>query len=118
MGEFYFQDKLKAKSDKFVHDVYDASASFPKSELYGVTSQLRRASMSVVLNCVEGYARSTPKLKRNFLRISYGSLKESEYLIGFCIKRKMIDFETGKSLKEQSNELGAMLWGAISKIKT
>ncbi|PJB19449.1 four helix bundle protein, partial [Candidatus Falkowbacteria bacterium CG_4_9_14_3_um_filter_36_9] len=55
--------------------------SFPKDELYGITSQLRRAALSVILNYIEGYARKRDKVYKNFLEISYGSLKEAKYLL-------------------------------------
>jgi len=52
-----FHDILKKKMDEFVHLVYCITKDFPKSELFGATSQLRRAALSVILNYIEGYAR-------------------------------------------------------------
>ena len=52
-----FHDILKRKMDEYVHLVYKITRSFPREELYGSTSQLRRAALSVVLNYIEGYAR-------------------------------------------------------------
>jgi four helix bundle protein len=52
-----FHDKLKEKMDEYKHFVYSLSRKFPKDELYGVTSQLRRATLSVMLNYIEGFAR-------------------------------------------------------------
>lgn len=71
---------------QYVKHVYILTESFPRDELFGVTSQFRRASMSVILNYIEGYARrkgSRGKVYNNFLEISYGSLKESKYLVYF-----------------------------------
>ncbi|MFH1111802.1 MAG: four helix bundle protein [Patescibacteria group bacterium] len=57
MDQSEFHDQLKTKMDEYVHAVYVLTKSFPKDELYGVTSQLRRAALSVILNYIEGYAR-------------------------------------------------------------
>ena len=69
-----FHDKLKIKMDEFAHFVYKITKKFPKDELYGMTSQLRRASLSVILNYIEGYARIRNKVYLNFLETSYASL--------------------------------------------
>jgi four helix bundle protein len=70
-----FQEKLKIKMDDYAHLVYDITKKFPHSELYGTTSQMRRSSLSVILNYIEGFARKKKAVKRNFWEISYGSLK-------------------------------------------
>lgn len=65
-----FHEELKSKMDEYAHLVYKVTKSFPREELYGIISQLRRSSLSVVLNYVEGYARGRDKVHRNFLEIS------------------------------------------------
>jgi len=65
-----FHAQLYALMDDFVLDVYSVSKNFPKDELYGVTSQLRRATLSVILNYIEGYARRRDKVYKNCLEIS------------------------------------------------
>lgn len=75
---------LVKKSDKLAHLVYGITRSFPKEELYGLTSQLRRAALSVPLNIIEGFARRGSKDYRQFLHIAYGSLKEAKYLLYFA----------------------------------
>ena len=77
--ENYFE-KLHNKMDDYAHDVCRASRKFPKEELYGVTSQIRRSSLSVVLNYIEGFSRKKNLVMINFYEISYGSLKEAKYL--------------------------------------
>jgi len=72
--------------DEYAHLAYSVTKNFPRQELFGITSQLRRAALSVVLNYIEGYARSRNKVNKNFLEISYGSLKESEYLLHFSLQ--------------------------------
>lgn len=108
---------LKGKADRFAHDVYRATRDFPQHETYGVTSQMRRASLSVVLNCVEGFARGGNSF-RQFCRISYGSLQETKYLIGFCREEGLLDDGTHDSLIRQADEIGAMLWGIMKPVRT
>jgi len=112
-----FHEELKKLMDEYVHFVYKATRKFPKEELYGVTSQLRRAAMSVILNYIEGYARIGIASYKNFLIIAYGSLKESKYLLHFSLVEKYISKEDYKIGLEMADRIGAMLWGTISKIK-
>jgi four helix bundle protein len=67
-----YHEKLKKSMDEFVHSVYGSTKSFPKEEMFGVISQIRRASLSIILNYIEGYARGKDKVHKNFLEISYG----------------------------------------------
>lgn len=115
-GDF-FHDRLKKKADEYVHLVYALTKAFPKHEIFGVTSQIRRSSLSVVLNYIEGYARRKTNVYRNFLEISYASLKESDYLLDFSLKENYItDIENYKQCKNLSDEIGAMLWATLSKM--
>jgi len=116
MPEKRFHDELKALMNRFVHQIYKVTKLFPKDELYGVTSQLRRSSLSVILNYIEGYARRNPKVDKNFLKISYASLKEAEYLIQFSFEEGYLIKENCQMLTKQVDSIGAMLWGTISKI--
>ncbi len=99
--------------DEYVHLVYKFTRSFPRDELYGVISQIRRASLSVILNYVEGYARRKRKVYLNFLETSYGSLKESKYLLYFSLKENYLEEEDYKKALSLSEEIGAMLWKSI-----
>ena len=111
-----FHIELKELMDGFVSDIYIITKKFPKEEIYGLTSQLRRAALSVILNYIEGYARQRKAVLKNFLEISYGSLKECEYLIYFSKKQNYVTDEEEKSLLEKSERIGRMLWGIITKI--
>ncbi len=111
-----FHEKLEQLMDEYVHFIYQITKIFPRDELYGVTSQLRRATLSVILNYIEGYARIHEKVYKNFLQISYGSLKESKYLIKFSFKEGYITQEDHGRAIGLAEEIGAMLWGVISKI--
>ncbi len=66
-------------ADQFAHRVYDLTLKFPKEELFSLTSQLRRASLSVPCNIVEGFGRNSKKELHRFLAISLGSLAEAGY---------------------------------------
>ncbi len=112
-----FHHRLENKMDDYVHYIYKISRKFPKEELYGVISQIRRAALSIILNYIEGYARMKSKVYQNFLEISYGSLKESKYLLKFSYEEKYItenEFQTGS---RKADEIGAMLWRTIKGLK-
>lgn len=111
-----FHDELRTKIDSYIHLIYKVTKNFPKDELYGVTSQLRRASLSVMLNYLEGYARGRDKVNKNFLEISYGSLKELKYLVYFSFKEKYISDKEYEALNNISNDIGAMIWGILRKL--
>lgn len=111
-----FHEQLKEKMDNYAHDVYAATRTFPKEEMFGVTSQLRRAALSVILNYIEGYARNRDKVHKNFLGISYGSLQESKYLLAFSSKEAYLPKESYDKLVKLADDIGAMLWGVLRKL--
>ena len=112
-----FHEQLKKNMDEYAHSVYTITRSFPKGELYGVTSQLRRAALSVILNYIEGYARNRNKVHKNFLEISYGSLQESKYLLTFSLKENYLSKEDHDKIMMVADRIGAMLWGTIKNFK-
>lgn len=112
-----FHKILKQKLDEFAYQSYKVTKKFSKEELYGITSQLRRASLSIVLNYIEGYARLGDKQLKYFLQMSYGSLKETKYLLYFSNREGYIEKENYKKLINLSEEIGAMLWTTIKGIK-
>lgn len=69
------------KSHEFVLNVYKYTATFPKSELYGLSSQFRRAAVSIAANIAEGFKKRGKKDKARFLNISQGSLEECRYYL-------------------------------------
>lgn len=99
--------------DDYVQFVYLLTKKFPKDELYGVTPQLRRAAISIILNYIEGFARIKDKVKLNFLEISYGSLKETKYLLYFSYKQNYITKDEYIKSLSMAEEIGAMLWTTI-----
>ena len=117
MTENDFSEQLKIKMDNYVHLVYGLSRNFPKEEIYGVTSQIRRSSLSVILNYIEGFARHKKMVKLNFWEISYGSLKESKYLLHFCLTENYLNKKEYKETINLAEEIGAMLWKSMRSLK-
>lgn len=76
--------KVFELADQLAVDVYRASSRFPRSEVYGLQSQVRRASVSIAANIVEGCARTSEAEYLRFLEISYGSARELQYEIDLC----------------------------------
>jgi four helix bundle protein len=111
-----FLESLKIKMNNYVHFVYKLSKNFPKDELYGCTSQLRRSSLSIILNFIEGYARKKTAVKRNFWEISYGSLKESKYLPHFSLIENYLNLQDYKTANLMAEEIGSMLWHALKSV--
>jgi four helix bundle protein len=108
---------LLKKADLLVKEIYRVSKSFPKEEIYGLTSQLRRAALSVPLNIIEGFARNMRNENRRFLEIAYASLKETEYLLYFAYNEKYLATADYEELISLSEEIGKMLWSSIRTIK-
>ena len=103
--------------DDYAHFAYKITRSFPKEEVYGCVSQLRRSSLSVILNYIEGFARRKKAIKANFWEISYGSLIESKYLIDFCAKEGYINAKDHKNGMEMAEEIGAMLYRLLDSLE-
>ena len=116
MPQDNYIENLKIKMDAFVHVVYRLSKNFPKEEIYGATSQIRRAVLSIILNFIEGYARKKTAVKRNFWETSYGSLKEVKYLLYFALKEDYINQIDYKNTIKLAEEIAAMLWRALEPL--
>ena len=80
--------KVWEKAHNLVKDLYVISGQFPKDELYGLTSQMKRACLSVPANIVEGQSRNTTKEYIQFLYNSRGSLEETRYYLPVSCKKK------------------------------
>jgi four helix bundle protein len=87
----YNKLKVWEKAHALAVEIYTASKAFPKEEIYGLTSQLRRAAFSVPLNIVEGHASNSRKEFLNFLNIANRSLVETEYLLQVTREINILD---------------------------
>ena len=105
------------KSIDLVVECYQQSETFPKSELYGLTSQLRRAAVSVPANVAEGKGRRHTKSYLHFLDISYGSLMEVETLVEIASRLTFLLPEARDGLLARTGEIGRMLNGLIMALE-
>ena len=94
-----FEDlEVWQESQLFAVEIYHATRSFPQEEIYGMTSQLRRAAASISANIAEGFGRSTVNDKLHFYTISYCSLLEVKNFLYLAEKLEYIDKEILENL--------------------
>lgn len=102
-----FKDLLVwQKAHQFVLDVYTLTQSFPKSEVYGLSSQLRRAAISIPANIAEGFKKQSKKDKARFYNISQGSLEECYY---YLILTNDLGYSKTSDLIKDLTEVSKML---------
>ena len=105
------------KSMDLVTAVYRASLGFPKEEIFGLVSQIRRAAVSVPSNIAEGHARTSKKEFQYFLSNARGSLAELETQLTIAHQLAYID-ETGiNQLLDRLGEVGRILNGLLAALK-
>ena len=105
------------QSIEMVTSIYLLTQTFPKEELFGLVSQMRRASVSVPSNIAEGYARGTDKEKLHFLRVSSGSMSEVESQLMLSLNLGYINQEKYNELAEAISSIWKQLNALISSIK-
>ena len=107
------------KADDLAVRIYEVTATFPKYELYGLVSQMRRAAVSVPSNIVEGFTSHTRKEYVHFLRMAWGSLAELEYQIKFSKRIGYLkDEKVLNELIGRTTEIGKMLNGLVRSLNT
>jgi four helix bundle protein len=105
------------RSIELCNAIYQLSSSFPKEEIYGITNQMRRCSVSVPSNIAEGFGRSN-KSYVNFLHISRGSLYELDTQLTLVKKLNLSDNEeTITSVEQEISEIGKMINSFINTLK-
>lgn len=106
------------KADDLAVEIYEITrASFPKDETYGLTSQIRRAAVSVAANVVEGSGRQTPADFLRFLGFAQGSLSEVEYYLHLARRLNYLDDATYENLENKRAEVGKTLTGFMNAIR-
>ncbi len=103
------------KAHAFVLSVYRMSSSFTKTEIYGLTSQLRRAAISVPANIAEGFKKRSSAEKVRYMNIAQGSLEECRY---YMILVKDLGYANTEQLQLQLDEVSKLLAGYSKAIKT
>jgi four helix bundle protein len=104
------------KSHLLTLAIYKETALFPREEVFGLVSQMRRSSSSIPTNIAEGCGRdSIPELNR-FFTIAKGSASELEYQLLLAKDLKYINLENYDSLNEKVNEVRKMIYGYASKL--
>lgn len=108
--------RMWQKSHEFVLETYKTTESFPKQELFGLVSQIRRASVSIAANIAEGYKRKGKIEKLRFFNISQGSLEECRYYLILSKDLNYISDEKYLSLKEKLEEASKSLNSYCKKL--
>lgn len=105
------------RSMELVKDIYGATNAFPKSEIYGLTSQMRRASVSIPSNLAEGAARKGTRELQQFLNIAQGSISELDTQIELASMLNYIGRELYDNLLEKLTIISKMLFGLSKSLK-
>jgi len=112
-------ERLEAwrEAHKLVLLVYRKTQAFPKHELYGLTSQVRRAAFAIPASIAEGSAKRGPREYRRYLDIAVGSLAELAYILQLVKDLELIDVETWTALDHQRDIAARLTWGLYASIR-
>jgi four helix bundle protein len=108
--------KVWEKAHALTLAIYRETSGFPREELYGITSQMRRASASVAANIAEGYGRGRDGEFHHFLTIAAGSAVELEYFLLLSFDLKILSAGTYHDMQQQILEVQRMLSGLLRKV--
>jgi four helix bundle protein len=106
------------KSMDLVDSIYCATKEFPKDELYGLTSQMRRAAVSIPANIAEGQGRRQKGEFRQFLGNAKGSLLELDTHLELALRLKYLRTEEYLGILEQVHEVGRLINGLLRALST
>lgn len=113
----YKELRVWTKSHELTLQIYEATKSFPKEEVYSLTSQIRRATSSIPANIAEGCGKNTSNDFAKYLNISLGSANETEYFILLSKDLGYLSIENYETLNKLVNEIKAMLILLIQKVR-
>jgi len=115
MASRSFEDvELWQLAHRWVLEIYRLTDSFPKQELFGLTSQLRRAAVSVPANFAEGFKRRGLADKLRFYNIAQGSLEECRY---YLILARDLKYGEVTELRDRADQIGRMLNGYMQTVR-
>ena len=102
-----FQDLIVwQKAHSFVVEIYKATVHFPKAEMYGLTSQLRRAAVSIPANIAEGFKKTGKADKIRYYNIAQGSLEECRY---YLLLAQDLCYRDTSKLSDRAEEISKLL---------
>ncbi len=110
--------KVWQKSHALAREVYAMTKSFPREEIYGLTSQMRRAAVSVAANIAEGSGRRTGADFARFLSMAMGSASEFEYYALLAHDLELLDEAGHRGLADRATEIKRMLTSLSKKLTT
>ena len=111
--------KLRAfeLADELTMEVYRQTRNFPSEERFGLVSQMRRVTVSIACNIVEGCARHSQKDYVRFLDLAYGSAREVEYQVSLAARLGYLSETTALNLQRQAIETSKVLAGLIHALR-
>ncbi len=113
----YKKLRVWEEAHKLVISVYTITKKYPREELFGLVSQMRRAVVSIIANIIEGQAR-TKKEFLHFLVIANGSLVELEYYLELSLDLNFLTRSDFEELERQKEAVGGLLTGLIRSLKS
>ena len=116
MGD-YKKLAVWGKSYQLTLKIYEVTKTFPKEEVYGLTSQLRRAAYSIPANIAEGSGRGTDKELAHFLQIALGSANELEFHLSLTHDLHYLETKAHQELESHILEIQRMIVGLIQHLK-
>jgi len=113
-----FKDLLVwQRSVKFVVRIYEVTRAFPREEMYGLTSQIRRSAISIPSNIAEGQARNTRPTFANFIDIALGSAAELETQLTIALEIGYLKPPDHEGIISELTEIVRMLYGLLNKVQ-
>jgi four helix bundle protein len=104
------------KAMELTTTVYRVSANMPREEQYGLTSQMRRAAVSIPSNIAEGQGRRTDGEFLNQLSVAHGSIRELETHLLLCVRLRLLETETVQPVLDEASEVGRLVNGLAKSI--
>jgi four helix bundle protein len=109
--------KVWQKAHYLTLNIYKATKNFPKEELYGLTSQIKRSSSSIPANIAEGCGRSGDAELARFFKIAMGSASELEYHLLLAHDLELLNVQSFQNLSDSATEVKRMLASFLKKLR-